>query len=109
MPNIANNLPNYGGEKARRLYWATRKNGIVKVSYDGSLLWIWERKPEIPVSNGHIFEAKEFLNKAAKILEIQPEQVFTKEDDVLRRVARLVAGIPPFNPVSECGAEYANH
>lgn len=87
--------PECGGEKARRLYWATRKRGIVKVSNDGGMVWIFEKVPPTLRRDGFIINAADFLERAAEILSIPPEDVFSLEDDQIRGVARTIAGITP--------------
>lgn len=84
-----------GGEKARRLYWATRKRGIVKVSNDGGMVWIFEKVPPTLRRDGFIINASEFLARAAEILRILPEDVFSLEDCQIREVARTIAGVTP--------------
>lgn len=89
-------IPAMGGEKARRLYWACRKGGLVKISADGSLIWFWEVPPRTIHNDGSTYiEAKDFLKMAADTLGITEIQVFELEDESIRTVARRIAGIDP--------------
>jgi hypothetical protein len=89
--------PEFGGQKGHRLYYATRKGGIVKVSEDGSLVWVHEVKPSTLVRDGHIFDAQDFQYRAANALQIEPAQVFALDDDQIRDIARHLAGIEPLS------------
>ena len=98
--------PECGGQKAWRLWWATRKKGLVKVSFDGLLIWIMERRPSTLINDGFIIDAKEFLGRAAELLRIHPDDVFSLNDTQIRNVAREIAGIHPQAPVIAGGAEH---
>ncbi len=100
-------IPECGGEKGRRLYWATRKRGIVKVSPDGGMVWIFEHIPPTLIRDGFIIDAVEFLHRAAELLRMRPDDVFSLEDNQIRNVAREIAGIHPQAPVIAGGAENA--
>jgi len=87
-------LPGYGGEKARRLSHAARKSGILKVSPDGSHVWVFETRPSTLV-DGTIFPAREFVDLASEALGIQWQEVFSLDDEAIREIARRLAGITP--------------
>lgn len=85
-------LPAFGGEKARRLYWAAKNGGIVKIADDG-FLWIFERTPRTLVSEGTILPAAKFAAMAAKTLGIPVEELFEADDQAIRQVAQKIAEI----------------
>ena len=86
-------IPACGGEKARRLFHAVRKGGIVKVSPDGSLVWIWENRPPTIAGGGTIIDAREFARKAAEALQLPADDIYSLEDEEIRDIARRLAGI----------------
>lgn len=92
---------NTGGQKAYRLAQAVRSGqGIVKVSKDGALVWLFSAPPQtLLTDDGFILDAEEFLNAAAKLLQIEPEDVYRLTDEKIRFLARKIAGIEPQAPI----------
>lgn len=100
-------LPSFGGEKARRLFWAVKNDGIVKVAPDG-FTWIFEKKPRTLISDGTVFPAAQFATMAAEMLEIRVNELFEADDEALRQVARKLAGIDIGNArIDARGLDYA--
>lgn len=88
-------VPACGGEKARRLFHAVRKGGIVKVSPDGSLVWIFENTPSTIAGDGTIIDAREFARKAAEVLQLPADDIYSLGDEEIRDIARRLAGTHP--------------
>jgi len=84
-------LPAFGGEKARRLFWAAKNGGIVKVADDG-FTWIFEKIPKTMIRDGVIIPAPKFLEMATATLELSREDVFSVDDNTIRQVAQKIAG-----------------
>jgi hypothetical protein len=95
MNHTFTDYPTFGGEKARRLYHAIRKGGILKISFDGSYIWLFESPPSTIVHDGTIFDARDFRELASEALGIRPEDVYSLDDDEIRDIARRLAGITP--------------
>jgi hypothetical protein len=87
--------PSFGGEKARRLFWATIKGGCIKISENGKFIWVFESRSPLISTDGHLFDAKDFVDRAAATLNIQKTDVFNLEDDRIRDIARQLSGINP--------------
>lgn len=96
MKPKAMQIPSCGSEKARRLWWATQNGGSVKVSGEGGrFVWIFERPTPFFNDGGKVFDACDFVEKAAAVLKIREEDVFTLDSDDLQNIARQLAGIHP--------------
>lgn len=91
-PRYSHDL-NFGGSKAQLLLTAIKNGGIVKVSFDGSLIWVFTSRPKTIISDGVTMDAEEFLNKAARALNIAPDDVFELSDNQIRDIARKLTGI----------------
>lgn len=87
--------PSFGGEKARRLFWATLKGGCIKISSNGKFIWVFESKSPLISNDGQVFDANDFVDRAAAALNIPKTEVFNLEDDRIRDLARQLSGITP--------------
>ena len=85
-------LPAFGGEKARRLFWAAKNNGIVKF-VPPKFLWIFENVPKTITSEGEIIGALDFVHMISNTLEISETDVYLLDDDTIRFAALKIAGI----------------
>lgn len=85
---------NVGGQKSYRLAQAVKSGqGIIKVSKDGSLIWIFQAPPHTITNDGYTLNADKFLEEAAELLQIKPDDVFKLSDEEIRNLARKIAGI----------------
>lgn len=85
---------NVGGQKAYRLAQAVRSGqGIIRISPDGSLIWIFQAPPSTLTDDGITLSAEKFLETAAELLQIKPDEVFKLSDNEIRSLARKITGI----------------
>lgn len=105
MNQKAIHVPSCAGEKSRRLYFATIKGGVVKVSGEGGkFVWIFEKATSFIRNDGVIFDACDFVEKAAAALKIRQEDVFSLENEDIQDIARQLAGIHPIASKVVCEA-----